>query len=218
MNKKVYSYKINFPEKLFEPYSRGEFKKLTVLTMPEDKVSQELHAWLKQFQIKASPNDCKFFCSMPNQGYFPHVDGHKFSNNTKLNIIFNSFSSEMIWYHLLPGRKGKMREGDHGKVALSFDLDDCIEVHRTMVDTTTIINGGQIHTLTNGPNNGINRQCYQISLLDEHTMKPVQWEDAVERFSSIINLNSNGIDDRTPHFIKEAFSPKETRPQEKKAS
>ena len=155
---------------------------------------------------------------MPNQGYFPHVDGHKFSNNTKLNIIFNSLSSEMIWYHLLPGRKSKMRVGDHGHVALSFDLDDCIEVHRAEVNATTIINGGQIHTLSNGPNNGINRQCYQISLLDEHTMKPVQWEDAVERFSSIINPNSNGTDDRTPHFIKEGFSPKEARPQEKKAS
>jgi len=153
--------------------------------------NSELCLWLAQLGIPVY--SIRMFRSRPNRSYQLHIDVdptdsawvtpldadlHVYDQIIKLNFIYHSHSSTMTWYTLKEGCTAHTHVNHSGYTSLSFDQEDCDQIHHTSCDTDCLINGGRIHTLTNSDNNGSFRLCYSLFL--QNNSFTITWDQAVD--------------------------------------
>ena len=103
---------------------------------------------------------------------------HVYDGLVKLNFIYNSHGSTMTWYDLKDGSTARQFLNNNGYASFSFEKQDCDVVYHTDCDTHCLVNGGRIHTLTNGQNNASARLCY--SMMIQNKDQTLTWDRAVE--------------------------------------
>jgi hypothetical protein len=150
--------------------------------------------WLQSIDIQVV--SLRLFRSLPNCEYKLHVDvdpnllqlgpwvrpvntdKYVYDGLIKLNLVFHSHGSTMTWYDLHDGCNSHVNVNGNGYKSLSFEKQDCDVVYHTDCDTHCLVNGGRIHTLTNGQNNNSTRLCYSMMIQNkDHTLT---WDRAVE--------------------------------------
>jgi hypothetical protein len=93
----------------------------------------------------------------------------------------------MSWYALKPGCTAHTRVNGSGYNALSFKQEECDQIYHTDCDTDCLVNGGRIHTLTNGDNKGNFRLCYSLFL--QNKSFTLTWDQAVDILTPWLKTN-----------------------------
>ncbi|CAB4133553.1 hypothetical protein UFOVP257_275 [uncultured Caudovirales phage] len=178
-----YHYNINLPV-VFNPidiYPSGTvFSKTVEMKIDNvqiEKENFELVAWLKSLGLCIEGG--RYFESTPHVKYKIHVDSPD-SVAVKLNFIYSSFNSEMIWYELLPNQTGVAYTNISDEVLPWYEYNQVKEVYKVNTDTHCLINAGAIHQLINSDNHGVNRKCYSLKLQFIDKNKKLTWDNAVE--------------------------------------
>jgi len=106
----------------------------------------------------------RVFRSLPHAVYHLHRDLDPSMPQdypvVKLNFIRHSFGSRMLWYKLKPGAVSSDYTNPSGITSQHYRPEDCDLAWDTECDTDCLINGGEIHTLVNGPNQDQPRMAY----------------------------------------------------------
>lgn len=172
----MYHKNIHLPINFIEP---ERLKHLTSSSVTSNKIirsdiNEEFHDWIESFGVRIKSSESRFFISNPHQKYSIHADSiSPTKHRTKLNIMFNSFGTEMIWF------KARNESLYKNQVGIRiYNQHNCIEVFRTLVDTPCLIDGAQIHTLINSDNKGLQRRCYSLCLANLNTNELVTFEEA----------------------------------------
>jgi hypothetical protein len=167
--------------------------------IPRDMVNPEFHRWIESLGLYIDDTWGRFFPSTPYQQYGIHADSKmSFLPRTKINIIFDSYGTEMIWYRyeprpghrtiihteyqqvfsqLLPLNKNTIR---------IYDPEDCVEVFRTNTDQHCILDASKIHTLINSDNRGKMRRSFSLTLARLSDKQLVTFEETLERMKDFI--------------------------------
>ena len=143
--------------------------------------------WLDSLNLKVSKG--RYFESLPEAVYDLHVDDYRpaVKNIVKLNFIFSSHGSEMIWYELLPGFEAVPCINALGEYMPKYPEHHVKEVYRHPADTHCLIDGRHIHTLKNSKNQDTNRICYSLFLMHSTaTDKKLDWDSAIDILSPYI--------------------------------
>ena len=147
----------------------------------------EFITWLTSLNLKVSKG--RYFESLPGAKYDLHVDDYRpaVKNLIKINLIFSSYGSEMVWYELLPEHAAVPCINALGEYMPKYPETHVTEVYRHMADTHCLIDGRHIHTLLNSDNQGQNRICYSLFLIyNDITDKKLDWDSAIEILSPYI--------------------------------
>jgi hypothetical protein len=167
---------ITLPIKFIEPERLSQLKSSNVTNnkMVRSDVNPEFHDWIESFGLRIKSSESRFFISNPYQQYSIHADSSNPTiHKTKLNIMFNSFGTEMIWF------KAKNESFYNDQMGIRvYPKHNCTEIFKTLVDTPCLINGSQIHTLVNSDNRGLQRRCYSLCLANLKTNELVTFEKA----------------------------------------
>ena len=135
----------------------------------------ELAEFLLQQGIQI--REAQRFYTPPNDMLLPHVDCDHVNNYTKLNYVFGGTGAKMHWFQLKPGAKTvALGTGANTKylAAMPYDLEP---VHSATVGFPSLVNSGQFHSITNGPEARI---CYSFMLCYANdTEKNLHWSDAM---------------------------------------
>jgi hypothetical protein len=107
-----------------------------------------------------------------------NADKHVYDGLIKLNFVYHSHGSTMTWYDLKDSGDTYVNVNANGYKSLSFKTEECDVIYHTDCDTHCLVNGGRIHTLTNGQNNNSTRLCYSMMIQDNH--RSLTWDRAVE--------------------------------------
>lgn len=157
--------------------------------------------WLGSLDIQIY--SARIFRSLPNIEYQLHVDvdpkidntyaakildadRHVYEGVIKLNFIQSSSGNTMTWYGLKSGCEPHPQVNTSGYTSWNFNKEDCDVVYHTMCDQDCLVNGGQIHTLTNGDNLGSPRMCYSLSI--HNNARTLTWDQAVELFTPWLQI------------------------------
>lgn len=152
-----------------------------------DKANPEFVAWLASLNLKVAK--ARYIESRPDVRYELHVDDYRpaIRNIIKLNFIFSSFGSEMIWYDLLPGFSSLPQLNGIGEYMPIYPDHHVIEIYRHPANSHCLIDGRHIHTLQNSSNQGVNRICYSLFMSYNNTTdKKLDWDSAIEILSPYI--------------------------------
>ena len=161
-------------------------------------INDEFNDWLRSVGLMIDDEWSRYFHSFPHQRYGIHADSKiSYLPRTKLNIIFDSYGSEMVWYKYEPKNKKRniilmehsapIPNGEKLNPAIirNYSNDDCQEIFRTKVDTHCLIDGARIHTLINSDNRGVSRRCYSLTLLNVVDKTPITFDMAKQLLSSV---------------------------------
>lgn len=152
--------------------------------------------WLRQQDLVVYT--MRMFRSVPNIEYQLHVDvdptaeqqihhaqdaaKYVYASIVKINFIYHSWGSTMTWYTLKNGSRAELDLGYSGYTVYKFNKEDCDQIYHTDCNTACLINGGRIHTLTNGGNQDSPRLCYSLML--QNRWGTLTWDQAVKDLSS----------------------------------
>jgi len=138
----------------------------------------ELDLFLLQQGVQI--REAQRFYTPPNDILPPHVDCDHVNNYTKLNYVFGGAGSRMNWFRLKPGAKTMaLSTGANTRylAAMPVDLEP---VHSASVGFPSLVNSGQFHSITNGPEARI---CYSFMLCyADNLKKNLDWADAMVMF------------------------------------
>jgi hypothetical protein len=185
----LYHTNINLPIN-FIPHDFGKIDGFCELGHPVDERNRELLNWLQEREL--TTRVIRYFQSPPLIKYPLHVDGlikpgeARLKDIAKINIVYESTDCVMSWFQLKPSKADIDAINFVGEKISYFDEKECDLLYSTECNQTCLINGGIIHTLQNGSNNGNTRRCYSIFLVDVHTNKYASWDYAVEKLKDVI--------------------------------
>lgn len=173
-----YHCNINVPVPLV--HYEQEYSTYKEIVVDRARINVEFTDWLANLGL--SFFNARFFNSLPYQKYPLHIDGRADLECTKLNIVLDSYESEMNWYEPLDGYFGKQQKNTVGEYIPFFEKDKCKVVHNAQVDTSCIMQGHIIHDLQNKYNRGKCRKCYTFFLTDSKSHNRLSWQEALEIF------------------------------------
>jgi hypothetical protein len=138
----------------------------------------ELITFLLQQGVRI--RDVQRFYTPPDGVLLPHVDCDHVNNYTKLNYVFGGAGSKMNWFQLKPGAKSIALGTEVGTRYLAAIPRDLEPVHSASIGFPSLINSGQFHSITNGPDARI---CYSFMLCYANDPeKNLDWADAMVMF------------------------------------
>ena len=121
----------------------------------------------------------------PPYGSLPiHVDSHEAVGQAKLNYIVGGKGSVMNWFELKPGKTMKTMVTNVGSKYLYAEEEDVVKVHSAEIGYPSIINSGELHSITNGPEP---RVCYSFVLKYLDNDRNLNWQDASNMFEAYID-------------------------------
>ena len=165
----------------FIPYDFQVDRGFKELLITPEMINQEFHLWLSDLNLKVCPIGSRFFLRYPTMKGTIHVDA--FDNDaSKLLFIYDSKGTTIDWYESLPGKSITSRINYLGEVTRYFDISSCKKILSTPFDSNCLLNGKMIHKVDLGHNNFKHRKCYSITLLNYHTNKRINWNEAIEIF------------------------------------
>ena len=114
-----------------------------------------------------------------------HIDGHLADNHAKINFVYNSGSSKLVWYRLKPGRETFADQSGAYTPSRSAWPDDCVEVESAATDRPMLVNAGQLHDVC-----GVDttRYCFsfQLAPLGNRNQK-IYWGEIEQYFEKYID-------------------------------
>ena len=140
-----------------------------------DSIHSELITFLESLGI--SIRHAQRFYTPPYGSLPIHVDSHEAVGQAKLNYIVGGKDSAMNWFKLKPGKTMKTMVTDVGSNYLYAEEEDVVKVHSAEIGYLSIINSGELHSITNGPEP---RVCYSFVLKYPDKNKNLSWHDAVK--------------------------------------
>jgi len=161
----------------------NEIVETEILIDDTKKFNPEFFEWVKEHNILLIFN--RYFESAPGATYDLHRDTQTIKNKDLLkivnfNFIFDSYGSEMRWYHTNEGYDGYLYKNPLGQEIIGYDKDKCTEIYRAQTDEHCMISGGIIHTLINSQQQQINRKCYSYTMVNYH------WNKAEDYFKDFL--------------------------------
>lgn len=124
------------------------------------------------------------FYTPPNGTLPPHADCDHLNNYTKLNYVFGDCNSRMIWYQLRDGCVPKKLITPVDTKYLYAPEQDLVPVFSAQVGFPSLVNSGQFHSISNGPEPRI---CYSFVLTyAENPRQNINWQDAVDRLQQYV--------------------------------
>jgi hypothetical protein len=154
-----------------------------------DILNVEFIDWLKQFDLFV--NDCRVFNAPPLVRYDPHKDISFIpdllklhSDCVKINVVYNSVNSKMIWYKLKKNMSPKVVTNRVGDKINVYPIDILDQIYEAETDSSSmLINGMEIHTLHNGTTH---RLCFSMPLFNLSNRKRISWDKAVNIFKDYL--------------------------------
>lgn len=121
----------------------------------------------------------------PANGTLPtHADGGTIDNHCKLNFVYGAQGSTMRWWQPKANASGRLGQTPIQTTYIFFDEQDCDLVHEAYISTPSLVNVGQIHSVSNPTNEG--RWCLSFVLKFADTKAFPQWNQAVEIFNDFL--------------------------------
>ena len=199
--KNIYHRNINLPVKFVDvdyPITE-EVLRFRNNKIPRDMINPEFHQWIESLGLYVDDSWGRYFHSSPHQQYSIHADSKmSFLPRTKINIMFDSYGTEMIWYRYepRPGHRSivhteykqkfpRLIEANKNIIRV-YDPEDCVEVFRTNTDQPCILDGAIPHTLINSDNRGKMRRCFSLTLGRLSDKELVTFQETVERMKDFI--------------------------------
>ena len=164
--------------------------------IPRDMINPEFHKWIESLGLYVDPKWGRYFHSHPHQVYSIHADSKEsIKPRVKLNLIFDSYDTEMIWY--------KIKEEDNIKdkrilntiytmraktitTIRNYNENNCVEIYRTKVNDHCILDSAKIHSLINGENQGKNRRCFSLTLARLSDKELITFEETLDKMKDYI--------------------------------
>ena len=188
--KTTYYKNLNIPN-LFNPcYQDIIINKSIEKKLPNSDINIEFIEWLESLNIGV--HNCRFFGALP---YFKnplHKDisydselSNRFTDCVKLNLIYNSVNSNMIWYELNPDKTSEIVINKVGERLKIYKENDCHVLFETIADgPACLFNGAVIHTMNNGNST---RHCYSMPLINLTTRIRLTWDEANKMLGSYMS-------------------------------
>lgn len=192
---------IRIPVKFIEPDYKltPEVLRFHNNTIPRSMINDQIHQWLESVGLYVDDKWSRYFHSFPNQRYGIHADSKmSYVPRTKLNVVFDSYGTEMVWYRYNPTRSRRsiilteydapLPLGDkyNKNVIRNYEEQDCEEICRTITDTSCLIDASKIHTLINSDNQGKQRRCYSLTLAKVEDKQLITFDEAAVRLKDYI--------------------------------
>lgn len=117
-----------------------------------------------------------------------HIDGHSFDDHAKINFVYNSGNSRIVWYKLKPGCESFPDQSGAYTPSRSAWADDCVEVESARTDRPMLVNVGQLHDVRDVD---LTRYCFsfQLAPLDQ-PHKKIYWGELENYFGKYISTNN----------------------------
>jgi hypothetical protein len=164
--------------------SAPPLRKTINVVIPREVINSEFHDWIESVGLYIDPIWGRYFESHPFEKYNIHADSLAPElHRTKINIIYDSYGTEMVWYDLNPKFEMCVKKT---KVIRIYNEFICKEIFRTEVNTSCLMDGAKIHTLINSENQNINRKCYSLTLARLSDKQLVSFDESIERLKDYI--------------------------------
>jgi hypothetical protein len=117
-----------------------------------------------------------------------HIDGHKFDNHAKINFVYNSGTSKIVWYKLKEGRESFPDQSGAYTPSRSAWLEDCVVAESAFTNRPMLVNVGQLHDIQDVDQT---RYCFsfQLAPLNNPTDK-IYWSDVTIYFKDYIEYQT----------------------------
>lgn len=148
----------------------------------------DLIAWLESLGLRVIK--AKYFEGKPNIKYPIHKDDFRtyITSVIKLNFVFNSDGTEMIWYKLKPDHMPIPDKNSLGQYIYFYSESHIDEVYRNSADRHCILDANHVHTVSISENNNVNRKCYSLTLeYLGNQEERLNWSSTVEIFRSYLS-------------------------------
>jgi len=157
--------------------------------LPINDINIEFKEWLASLTIGL--DSCRFFGAEPGDKYGLHKDisyaselSNRVTDCVKINLIYNSNNSKMMWYELKPDRSSRVIHNKVGEKLKIYNEEDCDVVFEENTNGPAhLINGMIIHTLLNGNST---RHCYSMPLVNLTTKIRLTWDEANKMLSPYV--------------------------------
>lgn len=114
-----------------------------------------------------------------------HIDGNDFDNHAKINFVYNSGTSKIVWYKLKDGCSVIDFPSRAYTPAKAAKPDDCVQVASALTNRPMVLNVGQLHDIRDIDQT---RFCFSFQLAPLGNLKSkVFWKDIPEYFKDYID-------------------------------
>lgn len=176
MNKHDYYYYLNLPFEFKRELPDFGQKNHVVLTRAD---VPRFEGWLNTLGLTVRHADVfRKFPGWPETRVLKdratiHIDGHEFDNHAKINFVFNSGTSKIVWYKLRPGRETFADQSGAYTPSRSAWPDDVEPVVSVLTDRPMVLNVGQLHDIVDVDQV---RYCFSFQLAPVHDpVKKIYW-------------------------------------------
>lgn len=120
---------------------------------------------------------------LPRYGFYDiHCDGHELDNKCKLNYIFNSNQSNIIWYEAVDPNKIIKSWSQSQTRYLKLEFSNAKELHRAHLEKFNLVNVGIFHSVMNVDSD---RHCLSIVVGDKFSKKRLDFDEVKQRLNKI---------------------------------
>lgn len=117
-----------------------------------------------------------------------HIDGHSFDDHAKINFVYNSGNSRIVWYKLKPGKETFSDHSGAYTPSRSAWADDCVQVESALTNRPMLVNVGQLHDVNNVDTV---RYCFSFQLAPlGKPEKKIYWNEVEHYFNKYIDYNN----------------------------
>lgn len=110
-----------------------------------------------------------------------HIDGNDFDDHAKINFVYNSGNSRIVWYKLKPGAESFSDQSGAYTPSRSAWDHDCEEVCSTLTNRPMLVNVGQLHDIRDVDQL---RYCFSFQLAPIHDPhSKIYWHQLPQYFS-----------------------------------
>lgn len=116
-----------------------------------------------------------------------HIDGYEFDDHVKINFVYNSGSSKIVWYKLKEGCSSFSDTSGAYTPSRSAWPDDCYPVESALTNRPMLVNVGQLHDVIDVDTKRI---CFSFQLgpLDCPSRK-LYWNEVHNYFGNFIDYS-----------------------------
>jgi hypothetical protein len=184
-----YHHRLNIPV-IFQP----EFpvnNNSAIFSYSKSQINKELINWLSDMSVGIKHCEVFYLSPESQSNHIIHLDGELFDDHVKLNFAYCETEELMNWF--IPKENAVLisKKTPIDTKYIEADKDQCILVHRAIIGQPSLINAGQLHSVSDVKSP---RYCFSFVLSKIKTNKYLTWDDAVEIFKDYIEReHSDGI-------------------------
>jgi hypothetical protein len=113
-----------------------------------------------------------------------HIDGNDFDNHVKINFVFNSRNSKIVWYKLKEGASVVNFPSRAYSPAKASKPEDCYQVEEALTNRPMILNTGCLHDVRDVEQT---RYCFSFQLAPlGNLVSKVYWHEVETYFKDYI--------------------------------